>query len=253
MKIYIMTGATTGIGAAVRSELQSRGDQVVNIDIKGGDINVDLSTQDGRQAAIDEVRAKHSDGIDGWIPCAGLGPQFSDLPTIVAVNYFHVRQMTEAFKDLLLAKKGATVLIASNSAPIPGLNEELVQSMAAENDEAKARGLIEKLDGFNAYAGSKLALVRWMRPLAVAWAAEGLRVNAVAPGTTDTPLLQAGLKDEVFGAAIRNFTVPIGDFARPEQIAKGVLFLLGDDADYCVGSVLFVDGGSDALIRPNGF
>lgn len=253
MKTFVMTGATTGIGAAVRSAIEARGDKVVNIDIKGGDINVDLATDEGRQTALAEVRAQHPDGIDGWIPCAGLGPQFRDHATIVSVNFYHVRVMTEALEDLLRKKLGVTVLIASNSAPIPGLNEELVESMAVENDEAKTRELVRKLDGFNAYAGSKLALVRWMRPLATRWAAEGMRINAIAPGTTDTPLLQAGLDDEIFGNAIRNFKVPIGKFARPEQVAKGVLFLAGDDADYCIGSVLFVDGGSDALIRPNGF
>ncbi len=92
-----------------------------------------------------------------------------------------------------------------------------------------------------------------MRAIAPAWAEEQLRINAVAPGTTQTPLLQAGLDDAVFGDLIRGFKVPLGRFADPDEIAKAVLFLLGEDASFCVGSVLFVDGGSDAMMRPNGF
>ncbi|MBW2287961.1 MAG: SDR family oxidoreductase [Deltaproteobacteria bacterium] len=253
MKTYVMTGATTGIGAAVREALQARGDRVVNIDIRDADIEVDLATEAGRRTAIDAVKTAHADGIDGWIPCAGLGPQFENIQTIVSLNFFHVRKLTEAFKELLAKKSGTSVLIASNSAPMPGLDEALLDAMVGENDEEKANARILELNGFQAYAGSKAALCRWMRQLAPEWAREGLRVNAVAPGTTQTPLLDAGLEDEVYGPAIRAFEVPIGHFAKPEQIAKGVLFLLGDDADFCVGSVLFVDGGSDAMIRPNGF
>ena len=253
MKTYVITGATTGIGAAVREALQSRGDRVVNIDLRDADIEVDLSTPKGRQTAIDAVEAEHADGIDGWVPCAGLGPQFENLQTIVSLNFFHVRQLTEAFKELLAKKSGASVLIASNSAPMPGLDPALLDAMVVDCDEEKARARILELNGFQAYSGSKAALCRWMRGLAPEWAREGLRINAVAPGTTQTPLLQAGLDDEVYGRAIRAFEVPIGYFAAPEQIARGVLFLLGEDADFCVGSVLFIDGGSDALIRPNGF
>ena len=105
----------------------------------------------------------------------------------------------------------------------------------------------------NAYAGSKLALTRWMRRIAPTWAAEGIRVNAVAPGATITPLLQQGLEHPAFGEGIRNFPVPLGGFARPEQVADAVLFMLSENASFCCGSVLFVDGGSDALLRPDQF
>jgi NAD(P)-dependent dehydrogenase (short-subunit alcohol dehydrogenase family) len=64
-------------------------------------------------------------------------------------------------------------------------------------------------------------------------------------------LLQRGLDHPAYGAAIRNFPIPLGDFGTPEQIAAAITFLLGPDAAFFCGSVLFVDGGTDALLRPD--
>jgi len=122
-----------------------------------------------------------------------------------------------------------------------------------DNDEKQACQLVETLDGFQAYGGSKQALVRWMRKLAPQWAKSGVRINAVAPGTTQTPLLQAGLDDPRWGEAIRSFPVPLGGFADPEQIAAALAFFLSGQSSYCAGSVLFVDGGTDALMRSDQF
>jgi NAD(P)-dependent dehydrogenase (short-subunit alcohol dehydrogenase family) len=78
-------------------------------------------------------------------------------------------------------------------------------------------------------------------------------LNAVAPGATLTPLLEDGLADAQLGPAIRGFPIPLGGFGAPDQVAAGVRFLLGAQASFCCGSVLFVDGGSDALIRRDRF
>jgi NAD(P)-dependent dehydrogenase (short-subunit alcohol dehydrogenase family) len=83
------------------------------------------------------------------------------------------------------------------------------------------------------------------------WAGAGIRLNAVVPGAVQTPLLQAGLDHPALGDAIRGFPIPLGGFGRPEQIAAAIAFLLGPDAAFCSGSLLYVDGGSDALLRPD--
>jgi NAD(P)-dependent dehydrogenase (short-subunit alcohol dehydrogenase family) len=160
--------------------------------------------------------------------------------------------MTEALFPLLHKQRGSAVLVASNSASLPGMDLQLVQAML-ENREVAACERVEQLDGFQAYGGSKHALVRWMRKHAPVWAEQGVRLNAVAPGTTQTPLLQAGLDHPQWGEAIRNFPVPMGGFARPEQIASALAFFLGSESSFCAGSVLFVDGGTDALMRPDHF
>ncbi len=251
-RTIVISGATTGIGAALRQRLQQRGDSVINVDIRDADIIADLTAPAGREQALAAIRARCPQGIQGFVPSAGLGPQHPSLSRIIALNFFAVRSMTEALLPLLQQGGGHAVLVASNSASLPGIHEELVQAMLA-NDEARACAVVETLDGFQAYGGSKNAVVRWMRRLAPEWAKHGVRLNAVAPGTTQTPLLQAGLDDPVWGDAIRNFPVPLGGFADPQQIASALAFFLDADASFCTGSVLFVDGGTDALLRPDQF
>lgn len=251
-KTIVITGATTGIGAALRELLTARGDKVINVDIRDADIVADLSVAEGRELALADIVRLCPDGIDGFVPCAGLGPQHLSLARILSLNFFAVRVLTEALLPLLQKKHGHVALVASNSASLPGINQPLVNAML-DNNEALACEQIAMLDGFQAYGGSKNALVRWMRRLAPVWAKAGVRINAVAPGTTQTPLLQAGLDDPLWGDAIRNFPVPMGGFAQPQQIASVLAFLLGEDASFCCGSVLFVDGGTDALMRPDQF
>ena len=251
-RTIVITGATTGIGAALRQLLQAQGDTVINVDIRDADIVADLTTVDGREQALAAIKARCPNGIHGFVPCAGLGPQFPSLSRIVALNFFAVRTLTESLLPLLKQANGHVVLVASNSASLPGINQELVKAML-DNNETLACELVETLDGFQAYSGSKNAVVRWMRKLAPVWAKDGVRINAVAPGTTQTPLLQAGLDDPLWGDAIRNFPVPLGGFADPQQIASALAFFLGNESSFCTGSVLFVDGGTDALMRPDKF
>lgn len=253
MGIYAVTGSATGIGAALRSLLEEQGHEVIGIDLKNVEICNDLSTPDGREKALTEIRKKAAKGLDGFIPCAGVGPQFEPITTTVSLNYYGSVALAEGVKDLLAEKKGAVVMIASNSAPLPGLNSDLVESML-NHDETKTRELILELgEGHQAYAGSKLAITRWTRRNAPAWAADGIRLNAVAPGVTQTPLLQACLDHPTWGKAIRSFPIPMGEPAQPEQIANVIGFLLSPEAAFCCGSVFFVDGGSDAVLRPDGF
>lgn len=82
------------------------------------------------------------------------------------------------------------------------------------------------------------------------WAGAGIRLNALAPGAILTPLLEQQLKTPGQAKAIRSFPVPIGGFGDPSQLADWVVFMLSGAADFLVGSVVFVDGGSDAYFRP---
>jgi len=251
---YAMTGGATGIGAALREQLRERGDRVIVVDIKEGDIVADLSTEAGRRAAIDGIRAAAPDGLDGFIPCAGLGPFVKPLSTITRVNYFAVVATIEGLRDLVAKKNGSVLLVSSNSAPMVG-NEDAYVQLCLAGDEAGACTEIEGRDGHTAYAGSKRAVTLWMRRNVLDYARGGVRLNAVAPGITITPLTESAFNDPEFGQAMRDFSAatPVGGSAQPGQIADAMRFLLSPEASFVCGAVLFVDGGTDAMLRPDSF
>ena len=101
------------------------------------------------------------------------------------------------------------------------------------------------------YAASKIAVARWVRQTAVTadWAGRGIRLNVLAPGAIMTPLLQAQLDSPREGKAVRAFPIPVGHFGDPVHLAEWITFMLSDSADFLCGSIIFVDGGSDAYFR----
>lgn len=254
MGLYAMTGGATGIGAAIRQQLVAARHEVIVVDIKDADIVADLSTADGRAAAVAGIRERAPQGLDGFIPCAGVGPQVAPPSLVAKINYFGTVATFEGVVELVEKRDGSVVFISSNSAPM-GADERCVELMLAGDEEGTSQRLDELGDGQNAYAGSKLAVTRYMRRHAVDYVRRGVRLNAVAPGFTHTPLTAAGLKDEQFGPAIREFidTIPAGRAGQPEDIANAVSFLLGEQAAFVCGAVLFVDGGHDAMLRPDQF
>lgn len=255
MGLYAITGGATGIGAAIRARLLGAGNDVIVVDIKHADISADLSTAEGRERAVEGIRRAAPDGLDGLIPCAGLGPHVDDKSLIVKVNYFGALALVEGLRDLLEKKRGGVVFISSNSAPM-GHDSAYFDALLA-GDEAAACARIDAMgsDGQAAYGGGKFALTCWMRRNSADWARGGVRLNAVAPGFTRTPLTDAGLDDPQFGGLMKDFvdSIPIGRPGLPEDIAAGVDYLLSDGAGFVVGTVLFIDGGHDAMFRPDQF
>jgi len=254
MAVYAMTGGATGIGAALRERLEAANHEVISVDIKQGDIIADLSTPEGRQAAIDGIHERAPEGLDGFIPCAGLPPVASPLSLIARVNYFAVVATVEGLRDLIARKRGSVLLVSSNSAPMVPADDEYIAACLSGDEEA-ACAHIEGRDGHTAYAGSKRAITMWMRRNIVEYAGAGVRMNAVAPGITMTPLSEQVMADPALGQAMKDFaeSVPWGGTAEPGQIADVMQFMLSDAADFVCGSVFFVDGGSDAMMRTDDF
>jgi NAD(P)-dependent dehydrogenase (short-subunit alcohol dehydrogenase family) len=255
MRVIAVTGSASGIGAATRTRLEAAGDKVIGIDVRNAEVIADLASAPGRRAAIDAVRQAAGNRLDGLVVCAGVGPQVEPWSTIVSLNYFGAQVLLEGLHDALAAgSRPAAVAVSSNSAVLPGMDTELV-SACLSGDEEEARRIAISFDGHRTYAGSKLALARWVRRNAPgpALAGAGIRLNAVAPGAVMTPLLQSGLDHPILGDAIRNFPIPTGGFGTPDQIAATIAFLLSPDAAFCCGSVVFVDGGTDAMFRPDNY
>jgi len=252
--VYALTGGATGIGAELKHQLLAAGHRVISVDIREGDIVADLASAEGRELAVQGIHERAPDGLDGYIPCAGLPPVATPLSRIARVNYFAAVETVAALRDLLALKRGTALIVASNSAPMVGNDDPFVQACLS-GDEAAACAQVESRDGHTAYAGSKRALVLWMRRNVVPYAAAGVRLNAVAPGITLTPLSEQVMADPLFGDAMKEFaaSVPWGGTAQPADIANAMRFMLSAEAGFVCGSVFFVDGGSDAMLRPDQF
>ena len=104
------------------------------------------------------------------------------------------------------------------------------------------------------YPATKLAVAWWVRRNAPTpeWAGAGIALNVVVPGAVETPMLQSTREDPTIGRFIDAFPIPVGRPGRAEELAGVVSFLLGPDARFCCGSVVFADGGTDAMVHPEG-
>lgn len=254
MGVAAVTGSASGIGAAVRRRLESDGDRVVGVDLHDAEVEADLSTRMGRNAATKGVLDACGGRLDRLVLCAGLGSHVDDLSAIVSVNYFGTVELLDSLLEALrCGERPAAVAICSNAAQIVAFDDHpLVKAMLA-GDEAGARDAAAAENGFVAYAASKHALSRALRRRAVAWGDAGVRLNGIAPGATETPLLRGTEQHPVWGRGLESLAIPLGRRAQPDEIATIVAFLLGPGADYVHGSIWYADGGTDAAIRPDRF
>ncbi|OBH15139.1 SDR family oxidoreductase [Mycolicibacter sinensis] len=255
MGVYAVTGAASGMGRQAAEKLQAAGHTVIGVDLRVADVVADLSGPHGRAAAAERVLTLAGGRLDGAVLAAGVGPTPRATPLILQVNFFGVVDLLQAWRPALAAAERAkVVVIASNSTTtVPAVPRLAVRALLA-GDAAKA---LRWLRPFGpgapslAYAASKIAVSRWVRRRAVepSWAGEGIRLNALAPGAIMTPLLEKQLATPGQDKAVRSFPVPVGGFGDPGQLADWMLFMLSDAADFLCGSVIFVDGGSDAYFR----
>lgn len=257
MALTVVTGAASGIGAATCSALRAAGSTVLSVDIHDADVNADLSTQAGRRSALDEVTDRSDGTLDALVLCAGLGPHVAEPSKIAAVNYFgSVAMLDGLFPALSKGRGPAAVVVSSVSSTQVTWEGNVIAAAAEAGDEAAAAAAVEQAGEYRgqvAYAGSKNALTVAVRRRVPEWGAAGVRINTVAPGSVDTPLLHAGMDDARYGDAIRNFAAPIPRHAEPAEVASMITYLLGPRAGFIHGAQFVIDGGVDALVRPTRF
>ncbi len=249
MGIYGVTGSASGLGAAVVRRLQADGHEAIGVDLADADVVADLSTSQGCTTAVDGVVNAAGGKLAGFVACAGVGHE-SPNELIVRVNYFGAVATLSGVLPFI-DREGSAVAFCSNSVGLAAIDDHTsIDAMLAGDEDAAVAALRDEV-GPVTYAMSKLGLGTWVRLQASAWGQHGVRLNAVAPGPIETPLLQASRDDPVFGEFVDALPIPLGRTGRPDEIAGVVAFLLGPDASYVHGSILFCDAGIDADARPH--
>lgn len=243
-RVALVTGAASGIGRASALALAVEGASVIvnDINVPGGQETVALVEQAGGKATLVPADVSHSIevaalvrrtlAIYGRLDCAvnsaGIGGDMT--PT-------DLRE--EATWDMIMDinLKGVWLCMKYELAPM------LEQKQGAIVNIASAAGLI----GFrhaSAYAASKHGVVGLTRSAALEYARKNIRVNAVCPGFTETPILADlnAMNPQMVEAAIKS--VPMQRLGTPQEIAQAVVWLCSDDSSFVTGHALSIDGGS---------
>jgi NAD(P)-dependent dehydrogenase (short-subunit alcohol dehydrogenase family) len=256
-RVVVVTGSASGMGAATKARLEADGQRVIGVDLRDADVVADLGSGAGRQAAIDAVHDQAGGALDGLVTWAGI-PGLTETPgsLLASVNYFGSVALLDGLRPLLArGERPAAVAISSNSTTCqPGVPMDVVEHCLA-GDETAARTAADDAGAMATYPATKTAIAWWARRNATteSWAGAGITLNVVAPGAVETPLLQATREDATIGQFIDVFPIPIGRKGTADELAAFVAFLLGPEARFFCGSVVFVDGGSDASMRADDF
>lgn len=256
-RTVVVTGSASGMGAATKARLELDGQRVIGVDIRDADVVADLGTATGRDDAIAAVADRADGAVDGLVTWAGVAGLTETPGSLLAsINYFGSVSLLEGLRPLLAnGDRPAAVAISSNSTTCqPGVPMDVVERCLA-GDEAGARAAADVAGGMATYPATKTAIAWWSRRNAPTedWAGAGITLNVVAPGAVETPLLQATREDATIGAFVDAFPIPVGRKGTAEELAGFVAFLLGPEARFFCGSVVFVDGGSDAQMRADDF
>lgn len=254
MRTVVITGSGSGLGAAIRRRLEADGCRVVGVDLANQEIEADLSTASGRADAMNAVLTATDRSIDALVVCAGLGPHVRPLTKLVSVNYYGAVEVLDGLRPALAAGDApAALAISSNSIGIVPIHDPTLIDAMLMGGESAALAAVGDLDGSSVYAMTKIALARAVRTRVLDWGRAHIRLNAIAPGPVLTPLLQGSLDDPVLGPLVDALPIPLERRSDPDEIAATAAFLLSPDASYIHGSVIFADGGTDAMVRPDAY
>jgi NAD(P)-dependent dehydrogenase (short-subunit alcohol dehydrogenase family) len=219
----LITGAAGGIGRALAAGLAAAGYTVIGVDRAAAP---GVTALDIRDTAAVNAFAAGIESLAVLVNAAGVlrrpdeyeADVFAD---VLDINLVGGMRLATACKPALARAKGAIINVAS-----------MYSFFGAPHAPA--------------YAASKGGVVALTKSLAVAWAKDGIRVNAIAPGWIKTPLTVAARADEPRNRAIVERT-PMGRWGEPEELVGPVLFLASEAARFVTGVVLPVDGGYSAM------
>ncbi|MFN3743722.1 MAG: SDR family NAD(P)-dependent oxidoreductase [Hyphomicrobiaceae bacterium] len=247
-RIAIVTGAGQGIGAACAARLAREGAKIIVADVN----------DDAGRAVADEIRARGGAAefvdcdvsekldvhnliakalevhgrIDVLVNNAGI---VDDVPFLDLPEEEFDRILATNLKGAFLAGQAAARQMVKQGPHSDGGGAGAIVNMSSIN-------AVFALPDHVAYSVSKGGLAQLTKAMAIALAPHGIRVNAVGPGTIETPLLAGVVKDEAFRKKVLSRT-PLGRVGQPEEIAAIVAWLASDEASYVTGTTVYADGG----------
>lgn len=232
-RTILVTGGSSGIGAAIARAFAAEGGRVVVTGVSDAEVAaakqdaafaaIDTRVLDVRDAAAVQALMATLDTIDVVVNCAGTirrgGAEHDPavFAEVLDINLTGTMRVCAAARTKLAARRGCIVNTASMLSFFGG-------------------GLVP------GYSASKGGVAQLTKSLAIAYAADGIRVNAVAPGWIATPLTQP-LQDDAARSAPIVARTPLGRWGTPDDVAGPVLFLASAAARFVTGVVLPVDGG----------
>lgn len=219
----VVTGGGSGIGRAVVERLRSSGDDVVVWDISGGDIACDISDPDSVSAAIEATTAQHGP-LTRMVACAGVGATgllidqtIDQWRRVLDINLTGTwLSMRAAARTMIDAGSGGSIVAVSS-----------ISGTVADRD-------------MSAYCVSKAGVDMLVRVAAAEWGCHGIRVNAVGPGVTRTPMLA---KPEALPGWVEGLTerTALGRLGEADDVAEAIVGVL--EMGWVTGQSVFADGG----------
>jgi NAD(P)-dependent dehydrogenase (short-subunit alcohol dehydrogenase family) len=232
-KVCVITGVAGGIGAATAARFAREGARVVGVDLvehSTGELplQADLVDEDAVRAIY--RRAREALGrIDVLFNNAGISPTDDASVLDTSLDAWERVQAVNLRSVFLCCKHGIPHLLDGDGGSVIN-TASFVAVLGAATSQIS-------------YTASKGGVLALSRELGIEFARRGVRVNALCPGPVDTPLLQELYATDPEQAARRLVHVPIGRFARADEIANAALFLASDESSYITATAFLVDGG----------
>jgi NAD(P)-dependent dehydrogenase (short-subunit alcohol dehydrogenase family) len=236
-KVAVITGSSGGIGAATCERFAEEGATVVGVDVAGDpDFTVDIADEAAVRDLYAAVRERHG-RIDVLFNNAGISPQDDGSVLDTGLDVWQRVIDVNLTSVFLCCKHGIPHLLDAGGGSVIN-TASFVAVLGAATSQI-------------AYTASKGGVLALSRELGVEFAKRGVRVNALCPGTVDTPLLRELYASDPEEAARRLIHVPTGRFAEPVELANAAVFLASDESSYVTASAFMVDGGiSGAYVTP---